>query len=491
MKSLQKKFYITTAIDYVNGKPHIGHALEKIQADVLARYARLNSRDVFFLTGTDENALKNVQAAEEARVPVAEFVASHAALFKDLLQRLSISNSDFIRTSAEERHIAGAKKFWSACKPEDIYKKKYQGLYCLGCEEFKLQKDLTHGECSEHPGKALQEIEEENYFFRLSGYQDVLRRLIEREEFVIVPEIRKNETMSFIKSGLEDFSISRSRERAKNWGIPVPGDESQVMYVWFDALSNYVTALGYAEDGDTFERYWKNGDEMVHLIGKGINRFHTIYWPAMLLSAGIRLPTKILIHGYITIDGQKMSKTVGNVIDPVELVEKYGTDPVRYYLLREIPSGEDGDFSVKKFEERYNADLANGLGNLVARVVTLADKLKVKNETLKITIKNSKFETELIEIKENYNRAIEEFRLNEALEHIWKLIKAADVYINDEKPWEQEKPDVIADVLSLILEITNLLEPFLPSTAQKIRDQIRIEGGEFLIEKRGNLFPRL
>ena len=388
MPTKHKKFYITTAIPYVNSRPHIGFALEVVQTDVIARYQRQQGDDVRFLTGTDENALKNVQAAEEAGHPVKEFVAGNAELFQKLLTTLNISNDDFIRTSAEDRHIKGAQKFWAACKPEDIYKKKYRGLYCVGCEEFKLEKDLVNGECPEHPGKKLEEVEEENYFFKLSNYQDKLLEIIKSGEIAIIPDGRRNETLAFIESGLEDFSISRSRERAKNWGVEVPGDLSQVMYVWFDALSNYITALGYADDSEMFEEYWQKG-ETLHVIGKGINRFHAIYWPAMLLSAGVALPKKIFIHGYVTANGQKMSKSIGNVIDPFEVVEKYGIDPVRYYLLREIPSTEDGDFSYEKFEERYNGELANGIGNLVARVATLGERISpiqlesgIRNEEL-------------------------------------------------------------------------------------------------------------
>lgn len=490
METERKKLYITTAIPYVNARPHIGFALELIQTDVIARWHRQQGIDVRFLTGTDENALKNVQAAEEAGRETSEFVAENAELFKNLLTILTISNNDFIRTSAEERHIKGAQKLWSACKPKDIYQKKYKGLYCLGCEEFKLEKDLVNGECSEHPGKKLQEVEEENYFFRLSGYQNEILKRIESGDINIMPEGRRNETMSFIKSGLEDFSISRSSERAKHWGIEVPGDPNQIMYVWFDALSNYINALGYAQNAENFQSYWQQG-ETLHVIGKGINRFHTVYWPAMLLSAGIALPKKIFIHGYITVDGQKMSKTIGNVIDPVELVEKYGVDPVRYYLLREIPAGEDGDFSYKKFEDRYNGDLANGLGNLVARVATLGEKASP------MPVQESEgVAKEIKRVRVLAQKYMESFRLNEALGIIWELISYGDKYINNTKPWTMKDDPaalrrVIADVALLIDATRELSEPFLPETAQKIREQITVNVKEIIIKKTGNLFPRL
>src|SRR3989344_1095214 len=313
MEKMMNKYFISTAIPYVNSDPHIGFALELIQGDVLARYRRLMGDEVFFVNGTDENALKNAQAAEKAGVDVSKFVEQHAEKFKKLSEVLNISNNDFIRTT-EERHVKGAQKLWKACKPEDIYKKAYKGLYCVGCEEFKTQKDLIEGVCLEHRTKP-EEVEEQNYFFKLSKYEKELLRLIESNEIKITPSSRKNETLEFIRGGLEDFSISRSRERAKNWGIPVPGDDSQIQYVWFDALTNYINALGYGislvgEDA-RFKEFWENG-QTAHLVGKGITRFHAIYWPAMLLSAGLALPKEIFVHGYVTVDGEKISKSIGN-----------------------------------------------------------------------------------------------------------------------------------------------------------------------------------
>lgn len=490
MKSERKKFYITTSIPYVNAHPHMGHALEYVQTDVIARFNRQWGRDVWFLSGTDENALKNVQAAEAVGRSVEEFVAENAKIFQDLLAALNISNDDFIRTAVEDRHIKGAQKLWSVCKQGDIYKKKYRGLYCLGCEEFKLEKDLINGECLEHPGRSLDQVEEENYFFRLSAYEDILKQLIVSNELMILPDGRKNETVAFIDGGLEDFSISRSRERAKNWGVSVPRDETQVMYVWIDALSNYINALDYANDGEKFKEYWQHG-ETVHVIGKGINRFHTIYWPALLLSAGLAVPKKVFIHGYVTIDGQKMSKTIGNVIDPFELIKKYGTDPVRYYLLREISSGEDGDFSIKKFEERYNGDLANGLGNLIARVTTLGEKISPMPVQ-----KSDEIMKEVDRVRVLAQQYIESFRLNEALGVIWELIGYGDRYINNTKPWTVKDNSValqkiIADVSMLIDAIGELIEPFLPETAEKIHQQIVVDDKNIIIKKSGNLFPRL
>lgn len=494
------KYFISTAVPYINSDPHIGFALELVQADVLARYQRLLEKDVFFVTGTDENALKNVQSAEKAGIEVKKFVDQNAEKFRKLTEVLNISNNDFIRTT-EKRHIKGAQKFWKACKPEDIYKKGYRGLYCVGCEEFKTQKDLIEGVCPEHRTKP-EEVEEENYFFRLSKYEKELLCLIESDELKITPSSRKNEILEFIRGGLEDFSISRSKERAKNWGILVPGDDSQIQYVWFDALTCYINSLGYAVDDARFKEYWQNG-RVAHLVGKGIIRFHAIYWPAMLLSAGLAVPKEIFVHGYVTVDGEKISKSLGNVVDPFHVVDKYGVDAVRHFLLREIPSGEDGDFSYKKLEERYSGDLANGLGNLVQRVVTLIDdklngELIFKKEYLdKVIIEK------LGEAKREYKKNVENFKLHEALGNVWNLVNFADRYIDDKRPWAAIKHDegeflaIITNLVLLIHNIARLLLPFMPETALKIFAIFGDEGervGEnykFLVKKSAALFPRL
>jgi len=456
----KNKFYVTTAIPYVNAAPHIGFALEIVQADAIARYHRLIGDDTFFLTGTDENALKNVQSAEKVGVPIKEFVAQNSQRFENLKETLNISFDDFIRTT-EDRHIYGAQKLWKACVANgDIYQKKYRGLYCVGCEQFYSEKELVGGKCPEHE-TVPEEIEEENYFFKLSKYEERLEEIIKSDELQIVPESRKNEVLSFIRRGLEDFSISRTKERAKGWGIPVPGDESQVIYVWFDALSNYINALGYAKNGEEFKRYWLENENRVHVIGKGILRFHAVYWPAMLLSAGIPLPTEIFVHGYLTVGGQKISKSLGNVIDPFALVEKYGTDPVRYYLLARFSPFEDGDFSEAKLKETYNADLANGLGNLVRRIESLAEKSGVSISKPEVTI------------EENYRTALENYRFDKALGLIWSKISELDRYIDAHRPWEKEGDGLARDVQYLtsnILRIAFLIEPFLPTTSAKIQE---------------------
>lgn len=489
----KNRIYITTAIDYVNARPHIGHALEKIQADVIARFFRKKGFDARFLGGTDDNALKNVLAAKAAGVSTKEFVDKNAEVFRGLKGALGISRDDFIQTT-EERHKKGVEKFWRAVSPDDIYKKAYKGLYCVGCEEFKTEKDIAGGICPEHPNTPLEKVEEENYFFRLSAYGEKLKKLIESDELKIIPESRKNEMLSFIGQGLEDFSVSRSRERAQNWGILVPDDQEQVIYVWFEALLNYITALGYGSDEALFKKYWEENDNILHVIGKGITRFHAIYWPAMLLSAGIRLPQKIFSHGYITIEGQKISKSVGNVVDPYDLVKEFGVETVRYFLLREIPAHGDGDFSRTRLIERYNGDLANGLGNLVARVAALGETISPLQIDFSRDIEKDVDAVSDAAFKK-YVAYMEDFRLNEALGAAWELISFADRYINDKKPWVlREGPEferTIKNAGYLISTITNLVEPFLPQTAEKILAQIRFENSALHIKKGGSLFPRL
>ena len=472
------KFYTTTSIPYVNARPHLGHALEFVQTDVLARYHKLSGDDTFFLTGADENSLKNVQAAEALKISTKDLVDKNTKIFADLTKALNISNDDFIRT-IEKKHFAGAQKLWSLCKKEDIYKKKYKGLYCVGCEAFYLEKDLVDGNCPEHK-KPLESVEEENYFFKLSNYQKQLEKIIESDTYEIVPNSRKNEVLSFIRMGLEDFSVSRSFERAHGWGVSVPGDEKQIMYVWFDALSNYITGLDFATNGHRFKQYWPCD---VHVVGKGIIRFHAVYWPAMLLSAGVDLPKKLFVHGYINIEGEKMSKSLGNVIDPLELVAKYGCDPVRYYLLRHIHPVLDSDFGIKKLEDAYTADLANGLGNLVSRVAGL-----IEQNSVKVSIK---YQVSSIKFMDKY---IENFQFDQAMKFIWEKITKLDVYVSEKEPWAlakagktEELAKVLNEASNGIFEVAKLLEPFLPDTAKKIQDVFEKEE----IRKGSPLFPRL
>jgi methionyl-tRNA synthetase len=475
---MNKKFYITTAIPYVNAEPHVGHALEFVQTDTIARYHRLLKDDVYFLSGTDDNALKNVQAAEEKKIPVEKLVKENSDKFYQLRKALNLSFDDFIRTT-EERHVKGAQAFWQACRKEDIYKKKYKGLYCVGCEAFYTEKDLINGKCPEHKTKP-EVVEEENYFFRLSAYQKWLEELIEKDKLKIIPEIRKNEVLAFIKRGLEDFSISRSKERAHGWGIPVPNDKNQIIYVWFDALTNYISALNWQDNGQLFKKYWPAD---LHIIGKGISRFHAIYWPAMLKSAGLPLPKEIFVHGYVTAEGQKISKSLGNVIDPFDLVKKYGTDPIRYYLLGEIPAYEDGDFSERRFQEVYNADLANGLGNVISRLAKLCENSGLEFKETK-------------SLKAIYNKeqqeAFEDFRFDIVLPNIWTVyLHVIDKHINQYSPWlikdKNKLQRILQEEVDELREFADKLRPFLPETAEKILKQFK--GPKIKSEK--PLFPRL
>ena len=490
MSNHDTQFYITTAIDYVNGKPHIGHALEKIQADVLARYHRAKEDRVWFLTGTDEHGAKIARAAEAAGMTTAAFTDDMSAHFRGLKETLNLSWDDFIRTSDRARHWPGAQKIWTKLAEKgDLYKRKYRGLYCVGHEAFVTEKDLADGKCRDHQ-KEPEVIEEENWFFRLSRYTNEIKSRIENHTLKIVPESRQHEILSLLNEGLEDVSFSRPAKDL-SWGVPVPDDPEHTMYVWCDALTNYISAIGYGRDEDNFAQWWPAD---VHAIGKDILRFHAAIWPGMLLAAGLPLPKSIFVHGFITVDGQKMSKSVGNVVSPVELVEKYGADPVRYYLLREIPSGEDGDFSYEKFEQRYNGDLANGIGNLVARVATLGERVSPISFAFKTDIEKS-VDAAADRAFAEYTKEMEAFRLNEALARAWELISFADKYINDKKPWtlhdEKELSRVIAHASYLIGSFANLAAPFLPETAEKIRAQITVGDGCITIKKHGNMFPRL
>ena len=476
---MKKKFYITSAIPYVNAAPHIGHALEFVQTDCIARYHKLMGDDVRTLCGGDENALKNVQAAEKIGMPVQQFVDKNNKLFEALAAKLNARYDVWQKGSDQLHHFPSSQKLWEMCaQNHDIYQKSYEGLYCVGCETFYEQGELNeHGECFEHPGKPLQKVKEENWFFRLSKYEQQIKEKIQSGKLDIVPQKRKNEVLAFLGRGLQDISISRSNERAKNWGVPVPGDPTQRIYVWFDALNIYQSGVGFGWDEKQYQRWWPAD---LHLIGKGITRFHAVYWPAFLLSAGLTPPKKIFVHEYFTVNGQKMSKTLGNVIDPTMLIQKYGVDPLRYYFLAKFSPFNDGDFSEEEFKKTYNADLANGLGNLVSRVTAMA-------RDLRLTITKPAHDT----IKHpSLMRFGISYEFDKALEYIWQSVRECDKTINDKKVWElpdEEKVETLSQLTSQILNIGYELQPFLPQTAEKILDQ-------FLgptIKTQPPLFPRL
>ena len=484
---MKNKYYISTAIPYINGKPHIGHALEYIQTDAIARYQRLVGKDVFFLSGTDENSLKNVQASEKAGKGVQEFVDEYYKEFYNFKNILNISFDGFIRTT-EDRHMKGAQKLWNNFKKEDLEKRKYKGLYCVGCEAFYKEEELEDGKCLEHK-TAPEVIEEENWFFKLSNYQEKLKELVEKNIINITPEFRKNEWLAFIDRGLEDFSISRSSERAHNWGVPVPGDESQIMYVWVDALSNYITGLNFGStDENLFTKYWEQNDqenrEVVHVIGKGIGKFHVLYWPAMLISAGLDLPTTEFIHGYLTTEGEKMSKSLGNVVNPEDVVTKYGTDAVRYYLLGAVSSTKDGDFSVARFENFYTAHLVNGIGNLTSRILTMIEKYQ-ENKVPAVVV--DIFETEKFWL--DYESAFAKFDFEEVVKNINSLVSKIDLKISEEKPWEKVKTceDISVLLYQLVEGLRHLalsLVPIIPGTAEKILSQLNLEVSDNFAEEK-------
>jgi methionyl-tRNA synthetase len=474
---MKKKFFISTAIDYPSEKPHLGHCLEKVQADVLARYKRLQGFDVHFSTGLDEHGLKIQRYAQKAGKKPQEFVNEMSKYFKDLWRILNISNDDFIRTT-ETRHIKVVQEILKKINERgDIYKGKYKGLYCVDCESYYLPKDLEAGLCPIHH-KPAEAIEEETYFFRMSKYQKQILKHVQENKNFIIPESKRNEILNRLKEPLQDLSISRATVK---WGIPFPLDKKFSLFVWVDALINYLTTINYP--GGKFKKFWPAD---VEVIGKDIIWHHSVIWGSWLTSLGLPLPKIIFVHGFITVAGQKMSKSLGNVIDPFGLVKKYGTDAVRYFLLREIPPTEDGDFTYQKFEERYNADLASGLGNLVARVLTLAEKLKIKNQKLKIQIKNQKIKNEIEKTWRNWRKLLEEFKFNEALISIWDLISFCDKYIERERPWEKSEKQlsIINNLLFALDNIAQLLQPFLPTTSEKILKQLKTK-------KSQPLFPRI
>src|SRR5580704_2314111 len=428
--------YITTTIPYVNARPHIGFALELVQADVLARYRRGCGDAVRFQAGTDDNSLKNVLAAEAAGVEVQEFVDRNAEAFVALGDALSLTVDDVIRTSRDPRHRPGVERFWRACSA-DLYRQQYDGLYCTGCEQFYRAAELRDGRCPEHE-TVPQQVTEENWFFRLSRYAEPLRSAITSGRLRIEPAGRRNEVLAFIDSGLEDFSVSRPAERAGGWGIPVPGHPDQIIYVWFDALCNYLTALGYGTGDDEYRRWWDGGGRRVHLLGKGVLRFHAVYWPAMLLSAGQPLPTDIFVHDYLTAGGRKISKSSGSGADPVALAAEYGTDAVRWWLLREVPRVGDADFTIERMIARADDELANGLGNLVNRVVAMIAKYRGGRVPgpQPVAAGGEALDAAIRQAGGLIAAALEDFDFRQATAAVWAIADEANRFINRVRPWE-------------------------------------------------------
>lgn len=473
------KFYVTTSIPYVNADPHIGFAMELLYADVLARRARQQGSEVVFSTGTDEHGGKIGEKAAEKGMEPKAFADEISQRFQDLGELLNISNNRFIRTT-DPGHEDRAKLIWQALK-KDIYKGSYEGWYCTGDEAFFTETEVkaNNGVCPAH-NRPYEKIKEENYFFKLSAYGKKIQQAIEKDEFRIVPASRRNEVLSVIKGGLADISISRPKQKI-SWGIPVPGDSAQVMYVWFEALMNYVTVLGYPEHAD-FKQFWPAD---VQVIGKDIIRFHAAIWPAMLMSLKLPLPKQLYVHGFITVEGQKMSKSLGNVVHPADIIQKYNTDTFRYYFLRHIPSYEDGNFSWQRLESAYNNELANELGNAVQRTAAMINRYQ-----------DGKIGTlpEAGHDIAQYEEALAACRFDRALDEVWEQVRGLNQYIDEEKPWviaKSGETDHLQAVLAYqarsLLTIAELLEPFLPDTAAKI--QAVFAGGSVVLPE-NTLFPK-
>jgi methionyl-tRNA synthetase len=463
---MREKYYITTPIYYVNDVPHIGHLYTSLVCDVLARFHRMHQDAVFFLTGTDEHGGKIVRAAEKAGMATQAYTDKIAASFSLLADTYEISNDDFIRTT-DARHLPAPVALWErAAAAGKIYKKKYRGLYCVGCEAFKTDKELVEGKCPDH-GISPEEYEEENYFFKLTDFKDQLLSFYKAHPDFVAPAPRLNEVLGMVNE-LEDVSISRSRKHL-SWGIPVPGDDDQVMYVWFDALSNYLSAIGYPDDA--YKKWWPAD---VHVIAKDILRFHAVLWPAMCMAAGIEPPRQVAVHGFLTVNGQKMSKTRGNVVDPFTLAEQFGVETIRYFLMRELPFSGDGDFSEARVHERYVGDLANGVGNLLARVLAMVEKY----EGGKVP---AAAKGDIMPSWRAYEAHMNEYAFHLALADVWDVIGSADKLVNDRQPWVLAKTDTAAlsELLYVLCEslrhIALMLWPFMPETAEKMFVALGVE----------------
>jgi methionyl-tRNA synthetase len=484
--------YITTTIPYVNARPHLGHALEFVQADVLARHYRRLGNAVRFQTGTDDNSLKNVLAAQAVGVPVQEFVDANAGAFTRLAGQLSLSVDDVINTSSDARHQPGVERLWRACdKAGDLYRKYYEGLYCVGCEQFYQPDELVDGRCPEH-GTVPDLVSEENWFFRLSKYAGLLREQVASGALRIEPRGRRNEVLAFIDSGLADFSVSRSAARARGWGIPVPGDPGQVIYVWFDALGNYITALGYGTDPDQVERWWSGASRRIHLLGKGVLRFHAVYWPAILASAGLPLPTDIFVHDYLTVDGRKISKSGGNTVDPAALAADYGTDALRWWLLRDVPRVGDADFTVPRLLARYHDELVNGIGNLVNRTVAMVHRYRAG--AVPATDEQPPDWQHVAAACERAvpeaDAALGDADFRRATAAVWAVAEQANRYVSQTAPWTLARAEetgdrtaarhldaVLAALIGTCRDLAVLLEPYLPDAAARITAQCDHPGG--------------
>lgn len=482
------KFYITAPIYYANAKPHLGHAFTVVYADVIARWQKSKKKEVFFAVGTDEHGTKIAEAAEKNGKEPQNFVDGVAEEYKETWQALNIQYDDFIRTTSD-RHKKGVLAFVEKIyKSGDIYEDVYEGLYCVGCENFVLERNLKDGLCPDHL-IAPKKVKEKNYFFNLKKYLPAIKEKITGGELNIAPESRKNEILGIINGDMPDFSITRESVK---WGIPFPYDKEQTIYVWADALANYITVLDFP-DGEKYKNFWPAD---VHVIGADINKFHSIFWPAMLMSAGLDLPKSVFAHGLFTVNGQKMSKTLGNVIDPLDMVKKFGADGARYLMLSQFPAGEHGDVKAEKFAEKYNSDLANGAGNLFERSFTMM--IDYKGGIIGEKFTDEKIKKYADDAEKDYSQHFENFQLFEALNDVFSFIKILDKYINEEQPWvlNKNKDPKLDDVLSALLfginKVTQWLAPFMPSKMQEVKDYIaKMRTGVLNKGEKLGLFPRV
>jgi methionyl-tRNA synthetase len=469
------KFFLTTAIDYSNGDPHLGHALEKVGADAIARYRRLQGDAVHFLMGMDEHSQSVLQAAARAGVRPQEWVDRMANRFEEFWRRLECSHDDWIRTT-EPRHAGAVTELLHRIQqfnPDDLYVAEYEGLYCTGCEEFKQESQIVNGHCIEHPTLELIRTRERNHFFRLSRYRDHVLQLITRGELRVDPAIRRNEVVRLLEGGLQDISVSRLRQP---WGIPFPGDPEQTVYVWFDALINYLSATGFPEAG--YERLWPAD---LHVVGKGITRFHCVIWPAMLLSAKLELPRAVWAHGYVQWEGTKMSKTSGTAVTLEEAIDRHGPDALRYFLLREVGFEADGNFSWERFDERYTADLADGLGNLASR--TLAMLMKYRDGIVPSASTATPLDQSGQASVTAYIRAMDALDLRGGAEAAWELVSAANLFVQQTAPWalakagkDRELEETLAALARALARLAVLASPFMPSKAQNLWEMLGLEG---------------
>ncbi len=486
METPQKKLYITTAIPYVNGTPHIGNALDYLLADIWTRYQKQNGHEVRFQVGTDEHGNKIAAKAAEAGITPKEFTDSMFGNFEDLMKKVGAQYTDFIRTT-DDHHVQAVQYIWKQLKPY-IYKGTYSGWYCIGHEAFFTDKEVqaTGGVCLDHQAP-YQQVSEENYFFKTSAFTDKIKEAITNGSMQIVPEFRKNEFLELIKDGLADVSVSRPK-KSLTWGIPVPDDPEQIMYVWLDALANYITVIGYPDRVDEYSAFWPAD---VEVIGKDILRFHAGIWPAMLLGIGLQLPKKLLVHGFVNIGGAKISKSVGNVIDPNEIIDQYGLDAFRYFFSRHIPTLDDGDFTWEKFESAYNGELGNDLGNLISRVAGMITRYQAG-----VIGASEQAEHDMTA----YHQAMERLEFNKAIDEVWNKVRSLNQYIDNVKPWEIAKQvgkdaeaeahlsEVLAHCAGALVQIGDLLIPFLPGTANAIHETF--ESG-VIKPLDGVLFPKV